>query len=294
MEHQGPMEPQGIAAGAIQGFGLGLRRQHYETILAERPSVDWFEILTENYLVPGGKPLHYLDRIRALYPMVMHGVSLSIGSSDPLNRAYLAEVKALVERIQPAWLSDHLCWTGVGGVNLHDLLPLPYTEEALWHVVARVRQVQDFLGRQILLENVSSYLTYNASMMSEWEFLAAVATEADCLVLLDINNIYVSAFNHGFDPLAYLDGIPADRVRQFHLAGHLNLGTHIVDTHDHPVIDAVWSLYEAAVRHFGVVPTMIERDDNIPELGELLAELDVARRLAAQASASPVAHQVWL
>ena len=288
------MEPQGIAAGAIQGFGLGLRRQHYETILAERPSVDWFEILTENYLVPGGKPLHYLDRIRALYPMVMHGVSLSIGSSDPLNRAYLAEVKTLIARIQPAWLSDHLCWTGVGGLNLHDLLPLPYTEEALRHVVARVRQVQDFLGRQILVENVSSYLTYNASTITEWEFLAAVATEADCLILLDINNIHVSAFNHGFDPLAYLDGIPADRVRQFHLAGHLNLGTHIVDTHDHPVIDAVWSLYEAAVRRFGVVPTMIERDDNIPELGELLAELDVARRHAAQASASPVANQVRL
>lgn len=288
LEPQGPMEPQGIAAGAIQGFGLGLRRQHYETILAERPSVDWFEILTENYLVPGGKPLHYLDRIRALYPMVMHGVSLSIGSSDPLNRGYLAEVRTLIDRVQPAWLSDHLCWTGVDGLNLHDLLPLPYTEEALWHVVARVRQVQDFLGRQILLENVSSYLTYNASVMSEWEFLAAVATEADCLILLDINNIHVSAFNHGFDPLAYLDGIPADRVRQFHLAGHRNLGTHIVDTHDHPVIDAVWSLYEAAVRRFGVVPTMIERDDNIPELGELLAELDVARRLAARSSANAV------
>ena len=288
MEPRRPMESQGIVADAVQGFGLGLRRQHYETILAERPSVDWFEILTENYLVPGGKPLHYLDRIRALYPMVMHGVSLSIGSSDPLNRAYLAEVRALIDRVQPAWLSDHLCWTGVDGLNLHDLLPLPYTEEALRHVVARVRQVQDFLGRQILLENVSSYLTYNASVMPEWEFLAAVATEADCLILLDINNIYVSAFNHGFDPLAYLDGIPIDRVRQFHLAGHLNLGTHIVDTHDHPVVDAVWSLYEAAVRRFGVVPTMIERDDNIPELGELLAELDVARRLAARSSANAV------
>lgn len=279
------MEQQAIRSSGIRGFGLGLRRQHYETILAERPAIDWFEILTENYLVPGGKPLHYLDRIRALYPMVMHGVSLSIGSSDPLDRAYLAEVRTLIERIQPAWLSDHLCWTGVGGVNLHDLLPLPYTEEALRHVVARVRQVQDFLGRQILLENVSSYLTYQMSAMSEWEFLAAVATEADCLILLDINNIYVSAFNHGFDPLAYLDGIPAERVRQFHLAGHLNLGTHIVDTHDHPVIDAVWSLYTEAVRRFGVVPTMIERDDNIPELGELLAELEVARRHAAHASA---------
>ncbi|MGK2913510.1 MAG: MNIO family bufferin maturase [Porticoccaceae bacterium] len=276
-------------ASPIQGFGLGLRRQHYEAILAERPAVDWFEILTENYLVPGGKPLHYLDRIRAQYPMVMHGVSLSIGSSDPLNRDYLTAIKALIERIQPAWLSDHLCWTGVGGINLHDLLPLPYTEEALWHVVGRVRQVQDFLGRQILLENVSSYLTYNASLMSEWEFLSAVATEADCLILLDINNIYVSAFNHDFDPLAYLDGIPAKRVCQFHLAGHLNLGTHIIDTHDHPVIDPVWSLYREAVRRFGAVPTMIERDDNIPDLSELLAELDMARLHAAQARGNTLA-----
>jgi len=274
-----------VTGSSIQGFGLGLRRQHYEAILAEQPAVGWFEILTENYLVPGGKPLHYLDRIRAHYPMVMHGVSLSIGSSDPLNLDYLAEVKALAQRIQPAWVSDHLCWTGVGGLNLHDLLPLPYTEEALGHVVNRVRRVQDFLDRQILLENVSSYLTYNASMMSEWEFLAAVATEADCLILLDINNIFVSAFNHGFDPLAYLDGIPAERVRQFHLAGHLNLGTHIVDTHDHPVIDPVWSLYREAVRRLGSVPTMIERDDNIPELGELLGELDLARAHAARASA---------
>lgn len=277
------MKPERIDNGSVQGFGLGLRRQHYDTVLATRPAVDWFEILTENYLVPGGKPLHYLDRIRADYPMVMHGVSLSIGSTDPLDRAYLAAVRTLVERVQPAWLSDHLCWTGVGGMNLHDLLPLPYTEEALSHVVARVRQVQDFFGRQILLENVSSYLSYRASVMPEWEFLAAVAAEADCLILLDINNIHVSAFNHGFDPRAYLAGIPRDRVRQFHLAGHLNLGTHIVDTHDHPVIAEVWSLYEDAVRRFGVLPTMIERDDNIPELGELLAELELARRHAALA-----------
>lgn len=262
------------------GFGLGLRRQHYETILQDQPALDWFEILTENYLVPGGKPLHYLDRIRALYPMVMHGVSMSIGSSDALNLDYLQQVKALARRIEPEWISDHLCWTGVDGLNMHDLLPIPYTEEALWHVVERVRRVQDILGRQILLENVSSYFEYTASTMPEWEFVAAVAQESDSLILLDINNIYVSAFNHDFDPHTYLQAMPVARVQQFHLAGHLNLGTHIIDTHDHPVIDPVWALYSDALQRFGPVATMIERDDNIPPLPELLAELEIARELA--------------
>ena len=262
------------------GFGLGLRTDHYEAILSGRPKVDWFEALTENYLAPGGKPLHYLDRIRTEYPVVLHGVSLSIGSSDPLNTEYLAQLKKLMARVEPAWVSDHLCWTGIAGKNLHDLMPLPYTSGALDHVAARVRQVQDFLGRQILLENVSSYVTYRDSEMPEWEFLSEIARRADCLLLLDVNNIYVSAFNHGFDPISYLDGVPADRVRQIHLAGHEYCGTHIIDTHDADVVDPVWALYAEAIRRFGAVATMIERDDSIPPLGALLAELDQARELA--------------
>jgi uncharacterized protein (UPF0276 family) len=262
------------------GFGLGLRIPHYDEILATRPKVDWFEILSENYLVPGGKPLYYLERIRANYPVVMHGVSLSIGGTDPLNRDYLKQLKALADRIEPKWISDHLCWTGVGGLNLHDLMPLPYTEEAVQHVVSRVKQVQDFLGRKILLENVSSYVTYKQSQLTEWEFLTHIAEQADCLILLDINNIYVSSFNHGFDPADYLNGIPIERVQQFHLAGHQNCGNYIVDTHDHPIINPVWALYETAVKRFGSVSTMIERDDNIPPLKELLAELDHARIIA--------------
>jgi hypothetical protein len=263
------------------GFGLGLRPTHYETILTESPAVDWFEIISENYLVPGGRPLHYLDRIRERYPMVMHGVSLSIGTQDPLNREYLRQLRALADRIEPAWISDHLCWTGAHGLNAHDLLPLPYTEEALKHVAARVGEVQDFLGRRILLENVSSYVSYPESEMSEWEFLREIAGRADCLILLDINNIFVSSVNHEFDPCAYLNAIPPERVWQFHLAGHRNHGDYIIDTHDEPVIDPVWELYAVAVRRFGRVSTMIERDDNIPPLAELLAELDRARRIAA-------------
>lgn len=263
------------------GFGLGLRKDHYETILSETPPVDWFEALTENYLVPGGKPLYYLQRIREHYPIVLHGVSLSIGGSDPLDKEYLAQLKALARRVEPVWISDHLCWTGLHGVNAHDLLPLPYTEQAVEHVAKRVTQVQDYLGRRILLENVSSYLDYHASAMTEWEFLSAVAERADCLILLDINNIHVSAVNHGFDPLDYLDGVPAERVQQHHLAGHTDFGDYIIDTHDADVIDPVWDLYAQAVRRFGQVSCMIERDDNIPPLSDLLAELDRARRIAA-------------
>jgi uncharacterized protein len=261
------------------GYGLGLRKEHYQTVLAERPAVDWLEVLTENYLVPGGKPLYYLEHIRRDYPMVMHGVSLSIGGSDPLDWGYLTQVKALAARVEPAWVSDHLCWTGVNRTNLHDLLPLPYTEEALRHVVERVRRVQDFLGRRLLLENVSSYLTYRDSRLTEWEFLCAVADEADCLILLDVNNIYVSGYNHGFDPRTYLEAIPGERVRQIHLAGHRNLGRYLIDTHDEPVTAPVWDLYELAARRFGPVSTMIERDDQIPPLPELLAELERARRI---------------
>jgi uncharacterized protein (UPF0276 family) len=261
------------------GFGLGLRAEHYEAVLQERPRVDWFEVLSENYLVAGGKPLHYLERIRERYPVVMHGVSLSIGSTASLDLQYLRELKQLAARIEPRWISDHLCWTGVDGINLHDLMPLPYTEEALRHLAQRVTQVQDFLGRRILLENVSSYVSYQSSEMTEWEFLAQLAELADCEILLDINNIYVSSVNHGFDPLTYLQAIPADRVRQFHLAGHSDLGGHLIDTHDHPIVEPVWDLYCAAVARFGAVPTMIERDDNIPDLSELVAELQIAREL---------------
>jgi len=266
------------------GFGLGLRTAHYQEILDGAPHVDWFEALTENYLVPGGKPLHYLERIRSRYPVVLHGVSLSIGGSDPLNLDYLTRLKALADRIEPAWISDHLCWTGLNGRNLHDLLPLPYTEEAVVHVSDRLRTVQDFLGRRLLLENVSSYLTYTDSCMSEWEFLGAIAERADCLILLDINNIYVSSYNHDFDPREYLHGVPAQRVQQFHIAGHRNHGDYIVDTHDEPVIAPVWQLYAEACRCFDAVSTLIERDDNIPPLAELLKELDQARCIAAGAA----------
>jgi uncharacterized protein (UPF0276 family) len=264
------------------GFGLGLRVDHYEAILADHPEVDWFEALTENYLVPGGKPLDYLMRIRERFPVVLHGVSLSIGSTQPLDRTYLAQVKALAARLEPEWVSDHLCWTGIAGRNMHDLLPLPYTEEALANVVERVQTVQDILGRRILLENVSSYVSYRDSQLTEWQFLREIAERADCLILLDVNNIYVSSVNHEFDPLDYLNAIPVDRVQQIHLAGHENHGDYLIDTHDHPVPDPVWELYSAALRRFGNVSTMIERDANIPPLEELCTELDAARQLAAR------------
>jgi len=262
------------------GFGLGLRAEHYASILAGRPEVDWFEAITENYLVPGGRPLHNLMRVRERFPVALHGVSLSIGSISPLDLSYLAQVKALAARVEPVWISDHLCWTGLNGRNIHDLLPLPFTEEALGHVVSRVRAVQEILGRRILLENVSSYLAFNDSRMTEWEFLSAVAEQSDCLILLDVNNVYVSSVNHEFDPLAYLNSLPVNRVQQIHLAGHESHGDYLIDTHDRPVPEPVWALYSHAVKRFGVVPTMIERDASIPPLAELEAELRIARRLA--------------
>jgi uncharacterized protein (UPF0276 family) len=268
------------------GFGLGLRPDHYQDILDGSPAVDWFELLSENYMVPGGKPLHYLDRIVERYPVVMHGVSLSVGSTDPLDLSYLDALKDLADRVQPHWVSDHLCWTGVDGLNMHDLLPLPYTEEALRHVAQRVRQVQDHIERPFLLENVSTYLTYEHSALSEWDFLRGVAEEADCGILLDINNIFVSAFNHGFEPAEYLAAIPAERVAQFHLAGHTNRGDCIIDTHDHPIVDPVWTLYDQALRRFGPVSTMIERDADIPPLSVLLEELNTARRRADEVAQS--------
>jgi len=260
----------------LQGFGLGLRPEHYADFVAQPQRVDWLEILSDNYLVPGGKPHYYLDRIRERYPLAMHGVAMNLGSCDPLDRDYLDDLKALAARVQPAIISDHLCWTGFAGQRLHDLLPLPYTEEAIAHVALRIRQVQDHLGCRLAIENVSTYVQADAPL-TEWEFVSAIADEADCDLLVDINNIYVSSRNHGFDPLSYLRALPATRVRQLHLAGHTDNGAHCIDTHDHPVCDAVWALYGAAIALFGHRPTMIERDDNIPPLQDLLRELDQAR-----------------
>ena len=266
----------------FQGFGLGLRPRHYNSFLAQPQAVDWLEVISENYMVQGGKPLAMRDRIRADYPIAMHGVSMSIGSVSPLDHGYLQRLKALADRVQPMWVSDHLCWTGVHGTNLHDLFPLPYTEEALRHVAARVREVQETLGRRLVLENVSSYIDYASSEMSEWAFLTALAEEADCLLLLDVNNIYVSGMNHGFDPRDFIDGVPAHRIQQIHVAGHSNLGDVIIDTHDAPVPDEVFDLYAYACRRFGPVSTMIERDDSIPPLEDLIVELDRVRAVAAR------------
>lgn len=262
------------------GFGLGLRPDYYEEILLQKPKVDWFELVTENYLIPGGKPLYYLDKIREYYPVVMHGVSLSLGSSDPLDNDYLRQVKSLVARAEPEWISDHLCWTGVNGLNVHDLLPIPYTQYAVKHVVGRIQQVQDFLQRPILIENVSSYLTYKQSEMSEWEFLLEIVNQSGCYILLDVNNVYVSSVNHGFNPLDYIHAMPRERVIQIHLAGHSNNGDYIIDTHDAPVAQAVWELYAETIRHLGKISTMIERDDNMPTFADLLAEMNQARSIA--------------
>ena len=264
------------------GFGLGLRTDHYQHILDHRPAIDWFEALSENYMVAGGKPKYFLHKIREQYPIVLHGVSMSIGSTDPLDENYLLALQALIDEIEPEWVSDHLCWTGVSGVNTHDLMPLPYTEEAIANVVERIVRVQDWLKRPLLIENVSSYITYEHSRMSEWEFYTEVVERADCLMLLDLNNIYVSARNHDFDPLAYIDAINPERVQQFHLAGHTDNGDHVIDTHDHDVRDEVWDLYRHAISRFGSVSTMIERDDNIPPFAELEAELAMARKIAAE------------
>ena len=267
------------------GFGLGLRTQHYADFQGAPQRVDWLELLSDNYMVPGGKPLVMLDRIRANYPVVMHGVALSIGSADGVDETYLDALAQLAERVQPLWISDHLCWTGVHGRVLHDLYPLPYSEGALDVVVRNVQHVQERLKRSLVLENVSSYVSFGASSMSEWEFISTVCARTGCRLLLDVNNIHVSSVNHGFDAHAFLRGIPADRVQQIHLAGHTDHGDHIIDTHDHPVAESVWALYAEALRLCGPVATMIERDDHIPPLAELVAELDHAREIAVSALA---------
>lgn len=272
------------------GYGLGLRPVYFDEIMSTRPPVDWFEIISENYMVEGGRPLAMLDEVRADYPIVMHGVSMSLASTDPLDFDYLAQLKALIDRVQPAWVSDHLAWTGVHGLTLHDLLPIPYTREALDHIVDRICRVQDYLKRQLVVENASTYVAFVASEMSEPEFIDQMTSRADCLLLLDINNVFVSSFNHGYDPVAVIDGIPVERVAQFHMAGHTDKGTHRVDTHDQPVCDEVWALYAHARRRFGDVSAMIERDDNFPPLSELLDELgrmrEIDSRIALKSSLS--------
>lgn len=271
------------APSASLGHGIGLRAQHFEAWRAELPAVDWAEVITENFLDVGGRPRAVLEHVRAAMPVVLHGVSMSIGSVDPLDRAYLASVRRLADAIEPAWVSDHLCWSSVGGQHLHDLLPLPYTEEALAHVASRVNAVQDVLGRPLVLENPSTYVTFPESAMHEWEFLAELARRTGCGLLLDVNNVYVSARNHGWSAGAYLEGLPPSAVKQFHLAGHTDLGTHVVDTHDAPVCDAVWELYRRAVRRFGNVATLVEWDDRIPALADVVAESHRARAIAESA-----------
>ena len=268
------------------GIGVGLRIPHYATIFGadgkppeDLPHVDWFEIISENFMVQGGLPLQNLERALERWQLVQHGVSLSIGSTEPLDWDYLAKLKALLKKVKSPWVSDHLCWTGAHGVNLHDLLPLPYTEEAIKHVSARARAVQDYLGVRLLLENASSYLTYTTSEMSEWAFLSAIAEEADIGLLFDVNNVYVSSYNHGFDPLAYVDGVPHHRIVQIHLAGHKNYGKYIIDTHSAHVIDPVWDLYRRTIERTGPVSTMIEWDDDIPPFATLVAEADKARAI---------------
>jgi len=265
----------------FSGFGLGLRPVHYQHFLSRPVPVDFVEVISENFMVDGGRPLFVLDRIRERHPVILHGVSMSIGAAEGLRKPYLDRLRKLADRIDPLWVSDHLCWTGTGGFNSHDLLPLPYTEETLRVVCDNIAAAQDALNRPLLIENASSYVTFSRSEMSEGEFLAELCRRSGCYLLLDVNNIFVSGSNHGFDMQAYLDAVPFDRVRQIHLAGHSQGKTMLIDTHDHPVPDPVWDLYEEACRRAGPIATMIERDDDIPPLDVLLAELDIARNRSA-------------
>jgi len=270
------------------GIGVGLRTVHFGHILARRPAVDWFEVLSENFMDTGGHPLRVLDQIAERYPIALHGVSMSIGSTDPLDREYLRKLKALAARTRAHWASDHLCWTGVAGRNVHDLLPMPYHEEALRHTAARVRQVSEILERPLVLENPSSYVEFASSAMTEWDFLSRLAQEADCGLLLDVNNVYVSSFNHGFDPRVYIDNVPADRVVQYHVAGHTNKGTHILDTHSDHAVAEVWELFRRSCRRTGNVSTLYEWDEDIPDFDVLHAEALKARAYREEPAAPPV------
>lgn len=278
------------------GVGVGLRTVHYADVLERGRrgalGIDWFELLSENYMVPGGRPRRIVSEVRELAPVVMHGVSMNIGSSDPLGSEYLDELDRLAQLARPSWISDHLCWTGVDGKNLHDLLPLPYTDEAIAHVSRRVREVQDRLGRRIALENVSSYLSFASDGMNEWDFLLAIAEEADCGILLDVNNVFVSAHNHGFDADRYVDAIPRNRVFQIHLAGHSCSGAMLIDTHDHPVPSGVWTLFERVIHRLGPVSTLIEWDDQIPSYSRLIEEADKAREILDRVAADQDARHV--
>ena len=268
---------------SFSGFGLGLRKPHYPEFLEQRVPVDFVEVISENFMVDGGRPKRILQEIRERYPVALHGVSMSVGSADGVDAAYLARLRALVDETEPLFVSDHLCWTQFGGFNSHDLLPLPYTDEALDIVCANVGQAQDMLGRQMLIENPSTYVAFDGDTMREWGFLEAMCARTGCGLLLDINNIFVSATNHGFDPIAYLEGIPHERVRQIHLAGHSQGDAMLIDTHDSPVPPSVWDLYARILPRLGPVATMIERDAAIPPLHELLAELDHARAIGTAA-----------
>ncbi len=261
------------------GFGIGLRPPHFQDLLDSQPQVDWLEIISENFLLDGGRSLYYLDQFRERYHLVPHGVSLSIGSSDPLDEDYLTRLKRLVDKLDPPWFSDHLCWSNYGGKHMHNLMPLPYTRDVVEYVAERIKVVQSFIGRPFLLENVSSYVEFHQSEMTEWEFLTEITEAADCGILLDINNVYVSAKNHHYDPITYLNSVPKERVVQYHIAGHDDKGTYILDTHDHEIRDEVWDLYRQTIPLFGDVSLMLERDDHIPPLPELLAEVAYARKI---------------
>ena len=265
------------------GFGLGLRSQHYNDVLTGRPDVDWFELITENYLAPGGRPRAILRQVREHYPVVLHGLSFNIGTAEAPDFDYLKQLKTLVNEVQPAWVSDHLCWTGLHGRTSHDLLPIAYNQETLDQVASKVSQIQDYLGHHIVLENPSVYIQFRSASMSEAEFINTLVERTDCRILLDVNNLYVSCFNLGLDPYQSLQALRPDCVAQFHLAGHTHNSSHIIDTHDQAVSDPVWELYAAACKRFGATATLLERDDNIPPLQELIAELAQARAIQQQA-----------
>ncbi|MDX1491596.1 MAG: DUF692 domain-containing protein [Pseudohongiellaceae bacterium] len=265
------------------GYGLGLRSVHYAYVLEHKPKIDWFELITENYIAPGGRPRAILHQVRQDYPVVLHGLSFNIGADEPLDQTYLKQLKTLIADIQPEWVSDHLCWTGLDGYTSHDLLPISYTDANLAHCISKVNQIQEYLQRKIVLENPSIYISFRSSTMSEAQFINALVEATGCEILLDVNNVYVSSFNQGFDPYEYINTIKPGSVRQFHLAGHTNNTDHIIDTHDHPVCDEVWRLYAHACKRFGPIATLLERDDKIPEIPELMKELEQAKSLQENA-----------